>query len=405
MTVTRVNPHKINLEHNLFPQEEMLEQAEYSRKLTIGIPKAGNQFESRIILSPGAVKQLVAEGHTVLIEKEAGLKSNWSDTDYQNAGAVFATRKEIFNSEIITKVSPFDAKDIEDLAYNRMIISSLHAGTQTRKNIASLIKKRTTAVALEFVKDENSFYPFVNSMSEIAGILAVMTAGKYLSNYLGGKGIILGGITGVKPTSVVILGAGIAGVSAAKAALGLGAQVFIFDNSIAKLQKVKNCTNNSVITGIFQKSILEERVKEADLIIGAVDFTGEIPPFVITENMVRDMKKGSVIVDLNTDNFSYFATSKVTDFGSPVYEKHGVLHYCVPNIASEASRTASVSLSNSLLPLLIKLGHSGNAMNAIKSSACLRNGTYIYEGILTSELLGRKFSLDYKRIELLTTLF
>lgn len=406
MTVTRFTPHKISVDKNeMLPQEELLYKSLYFRKLTIGIPNENNKFENRIILSPNAVKQLVSEEHTVIIEKDAGIKSNWSDDNYRKAGAFIASKKDVFNAEIIARVSPFNSIEIKNLPGNQIIISPLHSNTQTKANIKNLINKKITAIAFEFVKDENNFYPFVYPMSEIAGILSITTASRYLSNQQDGKGILLGGITGISPAKVIIIGASIAAEYAARAAIGLGASVQIFDNSVAKLQAIKSKLGFQISTSVYQTQIIESNLKSADVVIGALDFNGKKPEFTITEKMIKSMKKGSIIIDLNIDNISSFETSKITDFGNPVFEKHGVIHYCVPNIASEASRTASIALSNALFPIIQKISNQRDTIHIIKDDISIRNGTYIYEGILTNEHIGEKFSLDFKDINLLTAIF
>ena len=406
MTVTRFTPHKIAIERNeLLPQEELLDKAMFFRRLTIGIPNESSKFENRIILSPNAVKQLVSEEHTIMIEKGAGERSNWSDDDYKRAGAQIVSKKDIFHAEIIAKVSPFSKSEIKNLTGNQTLISSLHSSTQTRENIKNLIKKRVTAIAFELIKDENDFYPFVHPMSEIAGILAITTASRYLSNQQAGKGILLGGVTGISPTKIVILGASTAAEYAARAALGLGASVQIFDNSIAKLQQIKGKLGFQISTSVYQKQIVENNLKSADVVIGATEFNGTEPEFIVSEKMVENMKPGTIIIDLNTDNISSFETSKITDFGNPVFEKYEVIHYCVPNIASEASRTASISLSNALFPILQKISMQRDTIRIIKDDISIRKGTYIYEGILTNEHIGKKFNLNYKDINLLTAIF
>ena len=396
---------QFSYDEKLLPQAEMLEEKKDKRPLFIGIPKETDKYENRIILTPQAVKQLTDEGHNIVIESGAGIKSRWEDNDYTGAGATIKSRKEIFKSEIILKVSPFEEGDIKLLTGSQLIISALHFNTQTSQKINHLKYKKVSAVAIELMKDSGGFNPFVQTMSEIAGILAINTAGEYLSNPETGKGILLGGITGIPAAKVIILGAGTAGEYAAGTALSLGAQVKVFDNSLSKLQNIKRKFGIHLYTSVFQKEIISKALITADVVIGAIDDHKDEYTNLISEKMVASMKKGSVIVDINTDSASCIATSKITHLGNPAFEKHGIIHYCVPNIPSKVSRTASVALSNTIFPILQKISHEKTTPNMVRNITEIRNGTYIYEGILTNERLAKKFNLDYKDIDLLTAIF
>ena len=406
MTVTRFNPKTLTItETDFMPQEEMLEEAMFFRKLTIGLPKENNIHENRVALVPEAVNELTNEGHIVFIEKGFSDKSKWNDKDYTNAGAQIMSQKDVYNCETVVKVSPFNKEEINLLRGHQTVISALHANTQTAENIQALIKKKITAIAYELIKEDDDFYPFWHSMNEISGILAITTASKYLSSKRHGKGMLLGGITGITPTEIVILGAGIASEYAAKAALGLGATIKIFDNSISKLQDIKNNLPSQISTSTFRKKILAECLKTADIVIGALDFKENERVKIVTDDMVKAMKKGSVIIDLNTDNYSYIETSHVTNLGNPIFEKYDIVHYCVPNIASEAPYTASILLSNALHSTLTKISKNKHIMHIIKNDMSIRNGIYVYEGLLTNMYLAKKFKLPYKDIDLLTAIF
>lgn len=389
----------------LMPQAEMLEEKKEKRIITIGIPKEPDKYENRIVLSPQAVKQLCEEGHIIHIESGAGMRSRWSDSDYTKAGAITADRKKVFSSEIILKVSPINEEEIKLLKGNQFLISALHFNTQSVKKINALKAKKMTCIALELIKNKDGFHPYVQIMSEISGILAINTASEYLSNPITGKGILLGGITGIPPAKVLIFGAGTAGEYAARAATALGAQVKIFDNSLARLQKLKSKLGIHLFTSVFHSEIIMKALKTADVVIGAIEEVNDIDDFFITEKMVSNMKKGSVIIDLNTDSASCIETSKVTHLGNPAFETHGIIHYCVPNIASKAARTASIALSNTTFPLLQKISIEKTGPNIIRNIPDLRYGAYIFDGILTNERLGKKFNLDYKDIDLLSAIF
>jgi alanine dehydrogenase len=405
MSQSQKSKGQYSYEEKLLPQAEMLEEKKHKRSLYIGIPRETDKYENRIILTPQAVRQLTDEGHEIAVEKGAGLRSRWNDTDYTRAGATIKGRNEVFKSEIILKVSPFDEEDIKLLTGNQLLISALHFNTQNAINISKLKQKKITAVALELIKDTGGFYPFVQTMSEISGILAVNIAGEYLSNPETSKGILLGGITGIPAAKVVIIGAGTAGEYAARTAIGLGASVKVFDASLAKLQNLKNSLGIQLFTSVFQKEIITKAFKTADVVIAAIDEHKEEYMNMITIEMINTMKKGSVIVDLNTDSASCIATSKVTHLGNPAFEKNGIIHYCVPNIPSKVSRTASVALSNTIFPILQKISQEKTTPNIIRNINEVRNGTYIFEGILTNQRLGTKLNLDYKDIELLSAIF
>ncbi len=389
----------------LMPQAEMLEEKKKKRIITIGIPKESDKYENRIVLSPQAVKQLCSQGHNIIMEAGAGMRSRWQDSDYTKAGAITEDRKKVFSSEILLKVSPITYDEIKLLKGNQFLISALHFNTQTAQKINALKAKKMTCIALELIQNADGFHPYVQSMSEISGILAINTASEYLSNPITGKGILLGGITGIPAAKVLIFGAGTAGEYAARAATALGAQVKIFDNSLSRLQKLKSKLGIHLYTSVFHSEIILKALKTADVLIGAREDIKDIDDFIITEKMVANMKKGSVIVDLNTDSASCIATSKVTHLGNPAYETHGIIHYCVPNIASKAARTASIALSNTTFPLLQKISKEKTVPNIIRNISDLRYGAYIFEGILTNERLGKKFNLDYKDIDLLSAIF
>jgi len=394
-----------SFDEKLLPQAEMLEEKKSKRSLSIGIPKETNKFENRIILTPQAVEQLCENGHQIIIESGAGIKSRWKDSDYTKAGAIIKSRQEIYKSEIILKVSPFNEEEIKLLSGNQLLISALHFNTQTLQKINNLKKKKVTATAIELMKDANGFNPFIQTMNEISGILAINTASELISNPEIGKGILLGGITGIPAAKVIIIGAGTAGEYAARTAIGLGAQVKIFDSSISKLQTLKNKLGIQLFTSVLQKQVIIKALKTADVVIGTLEDTTDENNIIISEKMISSMKKGSVIIDLNIDSASCFASSRITNLGSPFFEKHNIIHYCVPNIASKSPRTSSVALSNSIFPILKKISYERSTPNIIRNITEMRNGTFIYEGILTNARLAKKFNIDYKDLDLLSAIF
>ncbi len=393
-------------QQQLFPQEEMLEIKKKRKELLIGIPKEDGVYENRIALTPQAVQLLSDNGHRVMFESGAGNGSNYSDLDYSEAGAEITTdKKRIFQSEIVLKISPFTNNEIGFLSDNQTLMSALHFSSQSREQIYGLMQKRVKAIAFEQIKNEPDYYPIVRSMSEIAGKLSINIAAEYLSKQHGGKGVLLGGITGISPAEVIIIGAGTTAEHAANAALGLGAMIKVFDHSIYKLRDFQHNVGKQIFTSIIQPQALTKALKSADVVIGSMGVDEKNDHYAITENMVQEMKKGTIIIDLNVDNGSCFETSKPTTHKNPVYEKFGVIHYCVPNIASRAARTASIALSNILTPILLKIGDEGGIMSVLKTDRGIRNGVYIFNGILTKQSIGQEFGINSKDINLLMAAF
>jgi alanine dehydrogenase len=272
---------------------------------------------------------------------------------------------------------------------------------QPKEILQKLMQKKITAIAWDYIKDEDGFYPVVRTMGEIAGTTSISVAAELLSSFENGKGVMLGGIAGVKPAEIVIIGAGIVGEFAARAAVGLGASVRVFDSSLSRLRRLQNNLGLRVFTSVLQPKILGKSVMRADVVIGAVRAPLGRTPCIVTEEMVQEMKAGSVIVDVSIDQGGCFETSRVTNHINPTFVKHGVVHYCVPNIASRVSRTASFALSNIFSPILLEMGQHGGCKELIKDDAGFRSGVYMYKGTLTSEVLGKVFNLKYKSIDLL----
>lgn len=384
------------------PKEEMLEIERRRKQLAIGIPREDHKGENRVCLTPQSVEVLVNNGHDVMLERGAGLASNYTDKEYSENGALIVNeKKEIYQCDVVMQVSPFSHAEIDMLRGNQILFSALQIKSQCGENIRKLMQKKVTAIAMELVKDQNNFFPVVRSMSEIAGISSVMIAGEYLSKAHGGKGVMLGGITGITPTEVIVLGAGTAAEYATRAAMGLGAMVKVFDDSIYRLRRLEDHLGHRVFTSIFHPHVLEKALASADVVIGALRYEKNKSGFIVTEDMVAKMKPGSIIIDLSIDQGGCFETSMMTTHKDPVFKKHGILHYCVPNVPSHVSRTASLALSNICSPLLLQIGHNGGVHHFIKHDMGLRHGTYIYRGILTNRRLGDSFGILAKDIDLL----
>ncbi len=387
---------------SLLPKEEMLEVERKKGSLHIGIPKETSFQERRVALVPETVSLLVAHGHEVKVESNAGVGANFSDNDYSEAGAqICKSRKEIYECNIVFKVTPPSDEEVELMPGNQTFISALQISIQPKQVLTKLIKKKITAIAWDYIQDEEGVFSLVRTVGEIAGNTSILIAGELISSFSSGKGMMLGGIAGVQPTEVVIIGAGTVGEFATRAALGLGASVKVFDNRLSKLRRLQNDIGQRVYTSIIQPKVLAKAIRRADIVIGALRSSVGKTPCVVTELMIQEMKSGSVIVDVSIDQGGCFETSRVTNHDDPTFVKHGVTHYCVPNIASRVSRTASFAISNIFSPLLLEMGERGGVEDLIRSHSGFRNGVYIYKGLLTNEVLGKVFNLKYKDINLI----
>ena len=387
---------------SFLPKEEMLEVERKKGSLYIGIPKETSFQERRVALVPETVSLLVAHGHEVKIESKAGEGANFSDNDYSEAGAqICKSRKEIYECNIVFKVTPPSDDEVDLMPGNQTFISALQISIQPKQVLTKLIKKKITAIAWDYIQDEEGVFSVVRTVGEIAGNTSILIAGELISSFSSGKGMMLGGIAGVQPTEVVIIGAGTVGEFATRAALGLGASVKVFDNRLSKLRRLQNDIGQRVYTSIIQPKVLAKAIRRADIVIGALRSSVGKTPCVVTELMIQEMKSGSVIVDVSIDQGGCFETSRITNHDDPTFVKHGVTHYCVPNIASRVSRTASFAISNIFSPLLLEMGERGGVVDLIRSHSGFRNGVYIYKGILTNEVLGKVFNLNYKDINLI----
>ncbi|SFF40059.1 alanine dehydrogenase [Flavobacterium xueshanense] len=385
----------------LLPQEEKLEIARQKSELFIGIPKETSYQERRICLTPDAVNSLTYHGHRVMIEAGAGLSSSYTDKEYSDAGAQITNdTKKVFSCPMILKVEPATLAEIEMMNPQTILLSAIQLKTRKKTYFEALTKKKITALAFEYIKDEDGTYPAVKSLSEIAGTASILIAAELMITNEFGKGLLFGNITGVPPTDVVILGAGTVGEFAAKTAIGLGASVKVFDNSITKLRRLQNNLNQRIFTSTIQPKALLKALRRCDVAIGAMRGK-ERCPVIVTETMVEHMKNGAVIVDVSIDTGGCFETSEVTSHEKPTFIKNNVLHYCVPNIPSRYSKTASLSISNIISPYLMKIAEDGGIESAIRCDKGLKNGVYMYHGILTNCSIGEWFDLPYNDINLI----
>jgi alanine dehydrogenase len=382
--------------------EETLDVKPKRESLCIGIPKEDSFNENRIALTPEAVSVIVANGHEVNVESNAGIGANYTDNDYSEAGArILYDKKQVFECDIIVKSAPVSEEDCELLTINQYIISPIHLAEMKREILMKMMAKKITALSFENLKDDSGHNPIVRSMSEIAGSAVMLIAGQYLSNANNGKGVLVGGISGIPPTKVIIIGAGIVGEYAARTALAMGASVKIFDNSIYRLKRLQNNIGGRLWTSVIEPKILEKQLKTCDVAVGALGNDGGRTPMVVTETMVSNMRKGSVIVDVSIDHGGCFETSNVTTHKEPTFTKYDVIHYCVPNIPSGFARTASQAISNVLMPLLLETAEDGGVDNIIWYKINIRSGIYLFKGSLTNFHLSERFNLKFTDLNLL----
>lgn len=391
---------------SLLPQEEFLETIPSKHTMVIGIPKEVSLNENRIALVPDAVHLLVENGHRLLIERGGGQAAHFPDEKYAEAGAeIVDDAKETFKADVIVKIAPPTTDEIDMLERQKTLLSSVFLPSRDRNFFLQLMAKRVKAIGYEYLQDKTGTFPLIKSMSEIIGNTAVLIAAEYMSNPEYGKGEMLGGFPGIKPTEVIIIGAGTVAEYAARTAIGLGAYVKIFDDSIYKLRAIQNNLGRRIFTSALQPKLLLKAMKEADVIISAKHTSGQIAPCFITEDMVSQMNPGSVIVDVSIDQGGCFETSRVTTHQNPVYKVHGVTHYCVPNIASRVPHTASYSISNFLTPLLQNISDYGGVEKLMKRDLALRKGTYSFNGKMTKRYIAERFNLPFQDLELLMAAF
>lgn len=382
--------------------EETLDIKPKGAQLHIGIPKETAFQENRIALTPEAVGVLVSNGHEVVLEHNAGDAAHYRDKDYSEAGAkILYDKAEVFKSPMLVKSAPVIEEDLPLLQLNQVIISPIHLSALKASLLEKMMEKRISAISFENLKDDSGSYPIVRSMSEIAGSAVMLVAGQYLSSANHGKGALLGGISGIPPTKVIILGAGIVGEYAARAALALGASVKVFDNSVSRLKRLQNNIGFRIYTSVIEPRILSKQLKTCEVAVGALSSQSGRTPVVVTEEMVSNMRPGSVVIDVSIDRGGCFETSEITSHEHPIFIKYGVIHYCVPNIPSGFARTASQAISNVLMPLLLEAGEDGGFESLVWHKIHLRSGIYLFKGALTNFHLSQRFDLKYTDLNLL----
>lgn len=387
---------------SLYPQEQLLAVARRKHSFFIGLPREISLQENRISLTPDGVALLVNNGHEIWVETKAGEGSKFTDKNYSDSGAkIVYSPQEVYKADAILKIEPPTSEEIEMMHPGQTLISAIQLGQFSTDRLQAILKKKVTALAYEFIEDKVGGMPIIRAMSEIAGSSVIPLASEYLSTVNKGKGVILGGITGVPPTKIVIIGAGTVAEYAARAAIGLGARVQIFDNHLYKLRRIKHLLGQQIYTSTIDTFTLVNTLKTADVVIGALRAEKGRARHVITEEMVGQMKPDSLIIDLSVDQGGCVETSEVTTIDNPVFRKYDVIHYCVPNIASRVAHTATTALSNIFTPTILRAAEEGGVEEMIFTHKWFMKGVYAYRGGLTNEYLARKFGLKFKNIELL----
>jgi alanine dehydrogenase len=395
--------HELAKESSMYhPQEALLKVSSKQEKLIIGIPRETAWQENRIPLIPENISVLVNNGHEIILESQAGSGAKYTDHEYSEAGAkVTDNPKEVFGAEIILKVQPPTLEEIKMINPGKFLISTLQLANSEKNFFLKLAEKKITAIALENIKDKAGSQPVVTAMSEIAGNSSMIIAAENLASSKNGMGVILGGITGVAPTQVVILGAGTVAEFAARSAIGLGANVKIFDNRLYRLRRLKHNLSSQVFTSTIDTATLSNAISQADVVIGALRASHGRTPLVVSEEMVMEMKPNSVIVDISIDHGGCFETSAVTSHKSPTFRKYDVIHYCVPNIPSRVPRTASTAFSNILTPYFITASKFGGINEMISAFKWFRNGVYLFKGMFSDEDICDQYKFTYRDLDLL----
>ena len=382
-------------------QDSLLEIKKRKKSLCIGVPTEHSLQEKRVALTPGAVEVLVNNGHEVRVETEAGLACHYPDNEYSDAGAqIVYSSKEAFESSIIVKIEPPTVEELSYMKPESLLISALQTGGLSQEYLAKINKKKLTAIAFELFEDKTGELPFMRSMSEIAGKYTMTIAAQHLDSSDGGKGLLLGGITGVVPTKIIILGAGTVAEHASRAAIGLGAEVQIFDNNLYKLRRLQNLVGQQLFTSTLDSRAMAFALKEADVVIGTIRPQKGRNRYWVTEELVAQMQKGSVIIDVSIDQGGCFETSRLTTIDKPSYKMFDVVHYCVPNIPSIVARTATKAISHIFTPILLEIADRGGVDEMIFSGAGFMKGVYSYKGHLTNQEIANTFNLKFKDLSL-----
>lgn len=367
--------------------------------MNVGILKELPNQERRVALTPAGVQALVSVGSHVYIERDAGNASHFSNEEYQAVGGTIVyTSDEIFGrSDLVLKISSPSEEECRRIEESCTIFSFLHLAIAKTKLIDLLLARRVCAIGYELIEDDRGDLPILQVMSEIAGQMSTQIAGRFLESSNNGRGIVMGGITGIPPATVVIIGAGTVGSAATRMALGAGAEVIVLDKELSRLRALEQRFNYRIVTALMNDYNLKKALQFADVVVGAVLIKGERAPHVVSEPMVRGMKPGSLIIDISIDQGGCIATSRPTTLENPTYVLHDVIHYCVPNIPANAARTATYGLTNALLPFLLEIAQNGTE-HTIHDNPGLARGVCTYEGECTNEAIARRFEMAWRTI-------
>jgi alanine dehydrogenase len=389
------------------PLELLKELSNARHPMMIGIPKEDLKTERRQAFTPEAIDMIVDAGHEVIFEEGAGKGINYADVDYSESGAfVTGDRQQIFTCDLIFKIAPPTVEEIQAMKKRATVLSMLQMPDISIDTIKAMAAKQINAVGYELMSPDGSTFPVRNAISEIEGSAAISVASELLSNEKGGKGILMGGIPGVSPTEVVIIGAGVAGTVAARAALALGATVKVFDSDICKLCKLQTNLGHPVFTSVFQPNVLVNTFKSADVVIGAMHYMDDPVRYVISDDVIQMMKPGAVIIDLSINQGGCFETTCFLPPDHPaIFEQYGVLHYCVPNVSSRVARTTAMALSNIFTPLIVRMGELGGVSGIATTDRNFRSGFYMYAGKLVNSYVANYFNLPANDISLFLSVF
>jgi alanine dehydrogenase len=363
--------------------------------MDIGVPREIHRHEHRVGLTPFAVQGLSERGHNVFVESMAGEAAFFSDQRYMDAGAqITYSRDEVYKrSKLISRVSVLSSNEVSLLKPGSIIAGFQHLAVTSKKIVERLMELGTTVIGYEIICNEKDDLKVLLPFSEMAGHMAVQIAAHYLQIEAGGRGVLLGNIPGVPPPTVLILGAGSVGRTAARQAQAVGAHVIVIDNDVSKLQKLNELLEGGAVTMVSGSDRLEKYTSIADVVIGAVLIPGGRPPIIVTEDMVKGMKKGSVIIDISIDQGGCVETSHPTTIENPTFEAHGVLHYCVPNMTANIARTASRAFASATIPYLLTIAEKG-LIRALNEDPGLAQGIYLFRGEIVNKMLGEMLGID-----------
>ncbi|MEE9372743.1 MAG: alanine dehydrogenase [Saprospiraceae bacterium] len=386
-------------------QLEKIDVKKDNQKLTIGIPKEVIIEEKRISLVPHSIRSITGYGHNVIIESGAGEGAHYSDSDYASAGAeITKDTKRVFESQMIIKSAPITSKEVDFLKRDQILINPLQLPLMSKEILKKLQTKKVTSIATGFIRNEGGGFPILRMMSKMAGKLAVITASELLCNDKGGRGVLMGGAPGVPPAKVVILGAGVAGESAAKVAVDMGASVRIFDNDFEKIARLQENLGRTFHTSSINPEYLAYQLTSADVLIGAVHSKLGRSPIIVTNEMVEKMKLKSVIIDLTIDQGGCIESSRLTTHERPTFVYEGVTHYCIPNVTSKVARTASQALSNILVAIILNIGEESQDIGRLLyQKKGLRGAVYTFNGYATNAFLAKRFDQKFTSLDLILT--